>query len=123
MNTKRNINIFDIIIIVIALSITIFFLTRGMNEDASKITVECNGETYRYSLDKDQTVTLEGAIGPTVLEIKDHKVAITSSPCKNQICVHTGWVSKPNSFIVCVPGKILVTVEGSEKLEIDDVAR
>ena len=125
MDTKRKINIFDIMIIIVAMAITGFFLFRGTGNEASTITVECNGDTYRYSLDNDQIITLEGAIGSTVLEIKDHNVAITKSPCTNQTCVHSGWISNPNSFIACVPGKILVTVDSQDKneMEVDDVAR
>jgi hypothetical protein len=123
MGTKNKINIFDIIIIIVALAITSFFLFKGSTNKASTITVECNGDVYRYSLENDQIITLEGAIGPTILEIKDHSVAITESPCQNQTCVHTGWIKNPNSFIACVPGKILVTIDSNDDLEIDDVAR
>lgn len=122
MDTKHRINIFDIIIIVIALAIAGFFLLKGSGNTASTITVECNGDTYRYSLDTDQSITLEGAIGPTQLEIKDHKVAIIESPCQNQICVQTGWISRPNSFIACIPGKVLVTIDGTDDMEVDDVS-
>jgi hypothetical protein len=124
MDTKRKINVFDIIIIIVAMAITGFFLFRGSGDVATTITVECNGDTYRYSLDTNQVISLEGAIGPTVLEIKDHSVAITKSPCTNQTCVHEGWISNSNSFIACIPGKILVTVDSQDKneMEIDDVA-
>lgn len=124
MDTKRKINIFDIIIIIVAITITGFFLFRGSGNDASTITVECNGDTYRYSLDNNQIISLEGAIGQTILEIKDHSVAIIKSPCTNQTCVHEGWISNPNSFIACIPGKILITVDSKSKkgMEFDDVA-
>lgn len=122
MDTKSKINIFDILIIIVAITITGFFLFKDSGGKSSTITVECNGDTYRYSLNTDQVITLNGAIGPTILEIKDNSVAITKSPCQNQICIHEGWIKKPNSFIACVPGKILVTVDSKKEMEVDDVA-
>lgn len=123
MDTKNNINLYDIIIILIIASLTIFFLFRGTNASASSINVECNGEKYRYSLDKDQDIILHGAIGDLTLRIKDHSAAIIKSPCKNQICVQTGKISSPNAFIACVPSKVLVVVNPPKNLEVDDVAR
>ena len=81
----------------------------------------------------DRTVTVS-QIGDTitdtktnVVEIKDGKVCMEESSCKNQICVETGWISKKNEIIVCLPNQVYVTIEddsaSSGDTEMDAVAR
>ncbi|MBK5200890.1 MAG: NusG domain II-containing protein [Spirochaetaceae bacterium] len=123
MDTKHNINLYDIIIILIIASLAIFFLFRGNNTIATSINVEGNGEKYRYSLDKDQDIILHGAIGELTLRIKDHSAAIIEAPCKNQICVQSGKISTSNAFIACIPSKVLIVVNPTKNMEVDDIAR
>jgi hypothetical protein len=123
MDTKHNINIYDILIILAISIATLFFLFRGNNTDASVISVDVDGIKYRYSLDTDREIILHGAIGDLTLLIKDHSASIIEAPCDNQICVKSGSISNPNAFIACVPSKVLIVVESTKEMEVDDVSR
>ena len=48
------------------------------------------------------------------ITIKDGTVAMTSSSCKNQVCVQTGAISQTKDVIVCLPNKILVEIIGDK---------
>jgi len=39
--------------------------------------------------------------------------------CPNGICSDTGWIDKTYQSIVCLPNKIIITIEGGMKSEID----
>lgn len=49
--------------------------------------------------------------GDNVLEIKNNKVRVRNSNCPEQICVRTGFISKPGQSIICLPHKLIVEIE------------
>lgn len=42
--------------------------------------------------------------------VRGGSIAVTNSPCKNKICVHTGYISKGGQAIVCLPERMVVTL-------------
>jgi hypothetical protein len=62
------------------------------------------------SLDRDRELTVTGPLGPSVLQIKDGKVRFVSSPCRNKLCVHSGWLSRGGEFAACLPNHISIVV-------------
>lgn len=123
MNKSKRITPFDIILIILASALVLFLSLRNIGSKSDYVKVECNGTDYKYSLQNDQKIILQGAIGPLTLVINNGKASITESTCKNQICVHMAPINRSGEFIACVPNKVLITVEGNENLEADDVAR
>ena len=68
---------------------------------------------YVLPLDKDRTLALQGPLGRTSIEIRDHKVRITDSPCRNKLCIQQGWVA--SGTIICLPNRVTITVGGHSK--------
>lgn len=69
-----------------------------------------------YSLSKNQSIELLD--GHMILTISSGSAYISSSDCKNQICVKTNSISKAGERIVCTPNKISVIVEGEKDMII-----
>jgi hypothetical protein len=81
--------------------------------EGTTVVIQQNGATvYTLDLHEQRTVTLEGRLGPVVVETSHGRVAITHSSCPNHICVRTGWRSKAGEVIVCVPNDIFVRITG-----------
>lgn len=49
------------------------------------------------------------------VEIKGGSVSVTEASCKNQVCVRHGSISSPGESIVCLPNRLVVSIEGSGK--------
>ena len=49
------------------------------------------------------------------VEIKSGSVSVTEASCRNQVCVRHGAISRPGESIVCLPNRLVVTIEGSGK--------
>ena len=49
------------------------------------------------------------------VEIKSGSVSVTDASCRNQVCVRHGAISRPGESIVCLPNRLVVTIEGSGK--------
>lgn len=64
---------------------------------------------------EDGEFKLKEIQGP-VFEIKDGKIRIKSSDCKNQICVNTGFIASPGETIVCLPKKLVIEIKDGKAL-------
>jgi hypothetical protein len=63
---------------------------------------------YVLPLDKDTSVAVKGPLGNTLIEIKDRRVRVTDSPCRNKLCIRQGWVG--GGTIICLPNRVVITV-------------
>ena len=78
------------------------------------VHIEVNGRpSYILPLDKDRTITVEGPLGKTLIEIKDQRVRVTDSPCRNKLCIQQGWVR--SGTIICLPNRVVITVGDHDK--------
>ncbi|MCH3918825.1 MAG: NusG domain II-containing protein [Spirochaetia bacterium] len=112
-----------ILALAIALTLVLSFGLHGSSSSSTYLDVQCKGNHYLYSLDKDKELTFTGLLGPTTIEIKDGKAAFIESPCKNKICIKMGWISRPGQFAACLPNGVLITIKGKDAdNEVDDVA-
>jgi len=58
---------------------------------------------------------------PLVLEYKVGAVRVAESQCPGKDCVHTGWVTKAGSQIICLPNRLIVTIEGGTTRSFDAI--
>ncbi len=103
-----------------------YFGTQSKTEQAV-ITVD--GDPYgTYPLDTDTEISIEDdnkTITNTVV-IKNGEVYMKEASCPDRLCVHQGKKSRDGASIVCLPNKVVVTVEKNEasnKGQIDTIAQ
>ncbi|MFQ5866605.1 MAG: NusG domain II-containing protein [bacterium] len=111
--------IFGLVIVAFLLFVRLFFISGEGSEALIKVG---NSRVQRFSLRMDRRIDLEGEKGKVVIEIKDGRVRVVESDCLQKICVNTGWIGKPGQNIVCLPNKVLVTIEGKESPKIDAIS-
>jgi hypothetical protein len=91
-------------------SLSGMFFIHQVVAQGQTVRIEVGGKpVYVLPLDRNNAVSVEGPLGKTRIEIKDHKVRITESPCNNKLCIHQGWIQ--HGTIICLPNRILVTIE------------
>lgn len=67
-----------------------------------------------------QERTYTSSRGTCVVRVEDGRACILSSDCPDQVCVHTGWLTRAGQSAVCVPNRIAVVVRG-DGAEVDAV--
>jgi len=115
----------DKILILGLVTVASFFFVRlfFISSEGSQALIKVgNSPAQRISLRMDRIINLEGEKGKVTIEVKDGRVSVVESSCLQKICVNTGWVNKPGQSIICLPNKVLVTIEGKETLGIDGVS-
>ena len=86
------------------------------------MTVKVNGEIQGvYSLSEDQDIEING--GTNRLKIRNSTADMTEADCPDKLCVNQRAVSKNGESIICLPNKVIVTVDSSENSEFDAVAQ
>jgi hypothetical protein len=111
--------IFSLVAIASFSFLRLFFVSNKAREALIKVD---NRPVQRVSLKTDRRIKLEGENGKVVIEVREGRVRVVESTCFQRICINTGWIDKPGQNIVCLPNKVLVTIEGKRSPKVDAVS-
>lgn len=76
----------------------------------------------RHALDRDRDIVVEGRLGPSLLRVQDGRVRFVSSPCRNKVCVHSGWLSHGGDAAACLPNRVSISLSGDAGSGLDAVS-
>lgn len=88
----------------------------------SIIVITRNGELYgTYNLSQNQTIEIENADHEVTntLQIKDGVAKMIEADCPDKLCMHQKAISVSKENIVCLPNRIVVTVEADHNEGLD----
>ena len=71
-----------------------------------------NDEALTVELSHDRILSIHGALGDSIVEISEGRARFSSSPCRGQVCVHTGWLQAAGEIAACLPNRISLTLHG-----------
>lgn len=116
---KRHIRKNDLILIaiVIAAALLLWVINRPHDSGQGLVAVvTVDGEEYAsLPLEKDSQLLIKNKDGGTnLLVIKDGEAYIAEANCSNQVCVNTGKINEEGELIVCLPHKVVVTIENNK---------
>ena len=106
--------------IVIAVSIVLFglywLMIGDFNGATEKAVVIYKDDVVIQTLPllEDRVIHLAPFGVSMVVEIRDQKVRVVSSSCKQQICVRKGWTGEIHNPIICLPNKITIDITGAD---------
>lgn len=84
-------------------ALTVVVSVDGQELERAALEDYCRAGTHTYS-SRGYTLTLEAS---------DGHLRVVESDCPNQDCVRTGAISRAGQSIVCLPGRVAVTIEGA----------
>ena len=105
----KKIRFLDIILLGLFLFAGIYLTIRSSSIRGGVVKVSAGEKKYEYSIDNDGVYRVDGILGQTVFEIKDGKIHIVESPCKNKTCINQGY----HLPLVCLPNDVIISVEDS----------
>lgn len=106
----------DALIIATILAVAVAFLIIPALKSGEYAEISFDGKAVKtVSLRKNEIFTINNI----TFEIKDGKISVTDSPCRDKICEHTGFIGSPSQTIVCLPEKMSVRIVGkSDDIDI-----
>ena len=109
-----------VVLVVAAAAASMVLVSRAhAGERGTLAVIEVNGkEVRRVTLGEGQaarTFNVEGWLGPSTFEVKDGRVRMTKSTCRDKICIGTGWIDAGGRSIICLPNRVVRRVTGNRK--------
>ncbi|MEL1134656.1 NusG domain II-containing protein [Desulfitobacterium sp. THU1] len=86
------------------------------NEVEQRIPLEVQeqSQTYEFKF-RDKTGFIEVKNGRVRMQEMDKEI------CPKGICSDTGWIDSTNQAIVCLPNKIIVTIQGMDDYSREEI--
>ena len=121
----RNDGIFIGILTAVCLIIFGVFLLLNRSH-GNTIVITRDGELYgKYKLSQDQTIEIEDTKHKVTntLQIKGGEAKMIDADCPDKLCMHQKAISVSKENIVCLPNRIVVTVEDDNNEGLDGFAQ
>lgn len=122
LKTHRNDAILIAVLLLLGGALALFlYATR---QAGGYVSVQVDGEqVMELPLVEDATVEL-GADGHTnLLVIENGTARVAEATCPDKICVNQGAVRYNGESIVCLPHRLVITVEGGAPNDVDATAK
>ena len=112
-----------VLLLIVSLIGAAFFFLRG---EGDTVTVSVDGKHYgTYPLHTDLTLSIrtgENGEEENLLVIRDGKAYVESATCPDGICADHKPISREGESIVCLPHRVVITVQTSDGEEPDIIA-
>ena len=123
---KIQLKVLDYVVIALSTTITLVcaFAVYSGSQGKTSVSIEGKYGSWLFLLDgTDETVSVEGPLGDTVLKIEDGTVKVLSSPCINQTCVSAGKIHRHGQWLACLPNEVFVSINSeAPEGELDALA-
>lgn len=125
VNRKHRNDVIFIAVLLLMVSLigAVFFFLRG---EGDTVTVSVDGKHYgTYPLHTDLTLSIrtgEDGEEENLLVIRDGTARVESATCPDGICAAHKPISREGESIVCLPHRVVITVQTSDGEEPDIIA-
>jgi len=90
----------------------------------TKVRIQTDHRLYaQFRLDEDQTIQVPGALGETTVHVQAGGVRVIASPCPGKDCMHSGKIRRSGQMIVCVPNRVVISIQGTETSALDMITQ
>jgi len=124
MKRKPPVKPLDILIIILAVSLTLFSAYRAYAgpKTSSRVFIQGSKHEWIFPPDAEETVAVPGPLGITTIRISGGSAWVESSPCVNQVCVAAGRIGRQGIWTACLPNGVFLIMEGETGNEVDGAA-
>jgi len=88
----------------------------------AQVLIRGDGREWVFPLGVEESISIPGPLGNTVIQISNNKTWIDYSPCENQNCVTAGLLSQESQWAACLPNMVLLMIQGDGGEDIDALA-
>jgi len=107
----------DVAIILLALALVGLssFTAYVQPQNSIRVAIQGSDSEWIFPLDAEETVTVRGPLGDTIVRIHGNEAWVEASPCQNQTCVAMGHVNSRGAWVACLPNNVFFLIEGSDE--------
>ena len=122
LKTHRNDALLIAALLILGGALALFlYVTR---QGGGYVSVQIGGELImELPLSENTEVVLGSGAHTNTLVIENGTAQVVEASCPDQICVNQGAVRYAGESIVCLPHRLIVTVEGGQLNDLDATAK
>ncbi len=118
LKTRKNDVLLVAALLILGGALALFLLLTRQEGGTARVQVD--GETVmELPLGKDTQMVLGEAGRSNTLVIERGAARVAEADCPDQVCVRHGAVQYAGESIVCLPHKLVITIEGGAANDID----
>ena len=122
-SAKKIRNDFILVFSILALALVCFLIFKACAKEGTTVVITIDGEIYK-SLPLNEDTVIEVQSGETgewknTVTVKDGKVIVSYANCPDGICESHRPIRYKGESIVCLPHKVVITVESGESSDVD----
>ena len=111
--------LFIVVIVVLLVSSIGIYAYKLAFKDKDKIAViKENGKVIETinlsSLKETQKFDIKNGEHINTIVAENNRIRMIESDCPDKVCIKTGWISQAGESIVCLPNKIIISIEGGK---------
>jgi len=85
-------------------------------EPATMVQLRLGNKVYgTYAINQAREITVAGKLGEALIHIDHGKARFVKAACKNQYCVHQGWLTHAGQAAICLPNQVSLELLGNKK--------
>ena len=132
LNGFESLKIGDKVIICLILLLTvgthIYLINTKVIGQSRIITIRVDQElqSFKYNVNATHKIRFNFENHEGVLVFNEGKVKMERMDlaiCPKQICSRTGWIQYEHQSIVCLPNKIIITIEVDEEEQVNTISK
>lgn len=116
MDKKTKIFALLFALIIIIGAIACYFIAKPSGGTIAVISID--GKEYsRIDLSRvkeSYELVIENDFGKNILVVEPFAISISEADCPDQICVHQGKLTDNGLPIICMPHRLIISIEGSD---------
>ena len=110
------------VIFIAALLTWVIPMIRNDRTGSDVIVLRDGKEIGRYSLSEDDIFTIWGDDESyNLILVNDGAAKVTDADCPDKLCVRQRSISKNGESIICLPHKLVITIDSPEESDLDAV--
>lgn len=119
---KKN-DFFLILLLIVVIGGGLVFNHFRQSYKGDKVVIYVDKEVYKeVPLSKNEEFTIKTPKGYNNVKVHDGGVEVVEASCPDDVCVKTGFITKSNQSIVCIPNKVSIKIVSNEKNDIDIIS-
>lgn len=100
---------------VVAVSVIWLCVTLWQRGAGGMLVIRSKGSVVsELSLQRNRTLSVNGALGATIVEVNNQRARIASDPSPKQYCVRQGWLQQIGEIALCLPNQVSIEIAGAE---------
>lgn len=104
----------DIVVFLLLVVAVVFSVVAVTGADDGRFALVYVDGELRYSLPLDKDVSVDLLDGAMTVVVENGKVFVSRSDCPEQLCVHAAPLTAEGGMTVCLPNKVIITIDSGE---------